>query len=209
MRGLESGKEKVKKICEALKKETLDPARHEAEALINTAKKHAQEILVDAKKQAEKIVEDARILAEQQKMTVQATLAKACTQTLESLKEKIEEKLFNAEVGKLLVKPLQDPKILARLVTAVVEAIEKEGLNADLSAYVSSAVPANEVNQHLTSEILHKLQEKGVLLSPIGGGIQVKVVQNNMTIDLSDAAFKELIATYIRKDFRELVFGKA
>lgn len=208
MRGLESGKEKVKKICEALKKETLDPAKHEAEVLIINARQQAEGILVDAKRQAQQIIEEARQSAEQLRATVQASLLKACNQTLESLKEKIEKKLFNAELGKLLDKPLQNPKMLAELITAVVKAIEKEGLEADISASISSAVPAKEVNQLLTSEILQRLREKGVLLSPMGGGVQVKIVQNHMTIDLSDAAFKELVAAYIRKDFRELVFGK-
>jgi V/A-type H+-transporting ATPase subunit E len=45
-----------------------------------------------------------------------------------------------------------------------------------------------------------------VLVSSIGGGIEVKLLDQNMTIDLSDTAFKELVAGYIRKDFRDLVF---
>ena len=88
-----------------------------------------------------------------------------------------------------------------------VEAIQKDGLEADLSAYIPSAVPAKEVNQLLTAGILQHLREKSVLLSSIGGGIEVKLLKDNITIDLSDTALKEVIAEYIRKDFRDYIFG--
>lgn len=207
MRTLEIGKDKVKKICEALKKETLEPAKQEAEELIASAKRQADEILADAKDQAEKMIEHARLEIERQRGVFQASLAQASRQTLESLKEKIEDKLFKPELKKLITKSVQDPKILAQMITAVVKAIEKEGTEVDLSAYIPSAVPAKEVNQLLAAEIIQRLKEKGVLLSPISGGIEVKMVQDNITIDLSDAALKEIVANYIRKDFRELVFG--
>jgi len=207
MRTLETGKDKVKKICEALKKETLEPAKHEAEELIASAKRQADEILADAKDQAEKMVEHARLEIEKQRGIFQASLAQACRQTLESLKEKIEDKLFKPELRKLIAKSVQDPKVLAQMITAVIKAIEKEGIEVDLSVYIPSAVPAKEVNQLLAAEIIQRLKEKGVLLSSIGGGIEVKMVQDNITIDLSDAALKEIVASYIRKDFRELIFG--
>lgn len=207
MKNLEAGRDKVRKICEALKKETLEPAKHEAEELVASARRHADEILADAKDEAERIVESARLEIERQRNIFQASLSQACRQTLETLKEKIEEKLFNPELRKLILKPMQDPKMIAQLITSVVKAIDKEGLEADLTAYIPSAVPAKDVNQLLASEIIQRLKEKGVLLSPIGGGIEVRIVQDNITIELSDAALKELVANYIRKDFRELVFG--
>ncbi|MEN9296355.1 MAG: V-type synthase subunit, partial [Bacteroidota bacterium] len=60
----------------------------------------------------------------------------------ETLKEKIEDKLFSPELRKLIAKPLQDPKVISQLITAVVKAIDKEGIEVDLSAFIPSAVPA-------------------------------------------------------------------
>ena len=59
----------------------------------------------------------------------------------------------------------------------------------------------------LAHEILERLHEKSVLVGPLTGGIEVKLLKENITIDMSDAALKELVANYIRKDFRELIFG--
>lgn len=209
MKGLESGKDKVKKICDLLKQETLEPAQHEAQEIIHTAHRRAEELIAEAHRKIEEMHEVAHQEIQQQKMVFEASLAQACRQTLESLKQKIEHKLFDPELSHLLTKPLQEPKVVARLIEAVIQAIEKEGIDSDLSVAVSSAVPAQEVNALLAKKILERLKEKSVLISSLGGGIEVKLIQQNMTVDISDTAFKELVAGYIRKDFRELIFGKS
>jgi len=207
MKGLETGKDKVKKICDVLRKETLEPAKHEAEELRESARRHADEILASAKDAAERMVGDARKEIERQKVIFQASLAQACRQTIETLKEKIQHQLFNSELSSLMAGPMQDPKVGARLIDAVVAAIEKEGIDGNLSAYISSAVPAREVTKLIASSALARLKEKSVLLSSIGGGVEVKLLDDHITIDLSDVAIKELIGEYIRKDFRDLVFS--
>ena len=207
MKGLETGKDKVKKICDILKKETLEPAKMQAEELLEEAKKEVETILSEARDQADRLLVNARQEIEKQRAIFQASIAQACRQTIEDLKEKVEKKLFSPELRHLIAKPMQDTKVIARLITAVVEAIEKEGIDVDLTAYIPAMIPAEEVNALLASEIIQKLKEKGVLLSSIGGGIEVKLWEQGLILDLSDQALKELLAGYIRKDFRELIFG--
>ena len=127
----------------------------------------------------------------------------------DALKQSIEEKLFDQELAKLITKHTHDPKVLSQLITAVVKAIEKDGLEANLSIYVPAAVPARDVNTLLAHEILEKLKEKSVLVGPFTGGIEVKLHKENITVDITDSALKELVANYIRKDFREMIFGVA
>jgi len=208
MKGLETGKDKVKKICDVLKRETLDPAKREAEEIIASARRKAEEILADAHLEAKKMVDDATIEIEKQKAIFQASLAQACRQTLEALKEKIEHKLFNPELSKLVAKPMQDPKLMAQLINAIIHALDKEGTKSDLSVVISSAISAKVVNELLTSEVIQRLKEKGVLVGSMGGGIEVKLLNNNITIDLSDETIREMVAAYIRKDFREYLFRK-
>jgi len=206
MKGLESGKDKVKKICDALRRETLEPAERQAADIIEKAQREADEILADAHTQAKKMVDDALIENEKQKAIFQASLTQACRQTLDSLKEKIEKKLFEPSLAQLVSKPLQDPKIVAQMINAVIHAIEKEGLKSDLSAAVAASVPAKTVNELLASEVLQRLREKGVLLSAIGGGVEIKLIKDNITLDLSDVTLRELVANHIRKDFRDYIF---
>jgi V/A-type H+/Na+-transporting ATPase subunit E len=207
MKGIESGKDKVKKICEVLRRETLEPAKREAEQTIEQAQLQAERLILDAKKEAERIHQDALKEIEKEKNVFQSSLNQACKQALESLKEEMEEKLFNQELSKLLTKPLQDSKVIVDLISAVTRALEKEGINSDLSVYVPSAVPARSINALLSQDIIQKLKEKSVLIGPMKGGIEVKIHKDNITIDVTEAALKELVANYIRKDFREILFG--
>ncbi|MGE5196755.1 MAG: V-type ATP synthase subunit E [Anaerolineae bacterium] len=208
MKSLESGKDKVKKICEVLKKETLEPAISEASAIVEKSHLEAETMIREAQAKIDKMYEEARIEIEREKATLLASIAQSCKQAKESLKQMIEEKLFNQELSDLIAKQMQDPKVLAELINAIVKALEKEGLDADFSVYVPAAVPARSVNMLLAQRILDKLKEKSVLLSSIGGGIEVKLHHNHITIDLSDTALKDLMASYMHKDFREILFNQ-
>ncbi|HEY5259843.1 MAG TPA: V-type ATP synthase subunit E [Rhabdochlamydiaceae bacterium] len=206
MKGLETGKDKVKKICEVLKQETLDPARREADEIIAAARLKAEELVEDAHRNIEKMHRKVKEEIEMERTVFQASLSQACRQTIEILKQTIEDKLFNHELTKQLGQRLRQPDVLGALITAVVNAVEKEGIDTEISAFIPAAVPASAVNAFLTDAILHRLKEKSVLLMPIAGGVEVKLHKEHVTIDISEATLKELVAQYIRKDFRELFF---
>lgn len=206
MKGIETGKDKVKKICDALRRETLEPAMHEAEEIIRSAKESAQGILESAHKQAAEVKAQALGEIERQKNVFQSSLTQACKQTMEALRQSIEERLLHRELASAFTKHTQDPKVLSSLIEAVIKGLEKEGVDADLSVYIPAAVPARTVNEFLGSKILEKLREKSVLLGPLTGGIELKVHGENITVDISDVALRELVANYIRKDFRKLIF---
>lgn len=208
MKGLDTGKDKVKKICDVLRKETLEPAKKEAEEILSNAQGEAAAIIEAAQKEAARLHEETRKEIEKQRIIFQSSLAQACRQTLELLKQEIEEKLFNRELSALLAKQLQDPKVLHQLIDAVVGALEKEGTSADLSIYIPAAVPARAINDLLAANVLEKLKEKSVLLSGIAGGIEVKLHNQRLTIDISEATIREIVANYIRKDFRDILFGR-
>lgn len=207
MKGMEIGKDKVKKICDVLRRETLEPAKQEAEEMIRMAKEQAEELIAAARKEVEKMNEEARQEIEHQKNIFQSSLSQACKQAIAALKQSIEEKLFNRELTRLVTEQTQDPHVLAKMIAAVVQAIEREGVETDLSVYIPAAVSARAVNTLLLHEILEKLKEKSVLVGPLTGGIEVKLHKENMTVDISDIALRELVANYIRKDFREMIFG--
>lgn len=207
MQGTESGKDKMQRICEVLRKETLEPAMQEAEGVVHRALEEAEKILQDAKQSADAFLAEAKAKLEHEKAIYQAALSQASKQAVQSLKQQVEEKLFNRGLTEMLSKPLQNPKVLADLITAVIKAIEKDGKDADLSVFIPASIPAKDVNALLAKEILEKLKEKSVLLAPIGGGVEIKLRKENITLDLSDSSLNELLASYIRKDFRETFFS--
>ncbi len=208
MKTLDKGQDKIKKICEALKNETLEPAKKQAEQIIEEARAQAAQIIADAKKQTEKLHLASKAELEQERKVFQLSLVQAAKQGLEALKQSIEHSLFNEELHSLLEKHMADPNVISKLISAIIHAIEKEGLATDLVALIPHTVPPKEVNRLLAEQFLKKLKGQSVTLGDFAGGAQVKLEGKKITVDISDTALQELLTQYLRKDFRKLIFAK-
>ncbi len=206
MNNLETGKDKIKKICDILKNESLQPAKKEAQQILEVAQQEAGQIIKEAETKALEFSEQARAKMEQEKQLFKSSMEAACRKGLEALRQDIESRLFNQELANWVEKQTCDPEVGAKLITALVEAIEKEGISVDFSALIPPHVPAEKVNALLSKAILEKLREKSVTVGDFIGGVQLKLHDRKLTLDLSDQALKELIGSYVRKDFRELLF---
>ena len=164
MKSLEQGKQKIQRICDIIKEETLEPAKQEAEKIVAQARERAQAIVEEAEKQAERIHGEVRETIEKERHIFHSSLVQASKQSISLLKQEIEQKLFNQTIRDHIEKHPDEATLAAKLIDAVVKAIEKEGLSADLSVAVSHTLPAKEVNALIGSEILAKLREKSVTL---------------------------------------------
>lgn len=207
MKTLERDQDKIQKISNKLRHEILEPAQEEARKIIEEAKKKANHINSEAEKQAEELIQAGRKAIEQERNVFHSSLQQAAKQVMEALRQSIEHNLFNEELHKILVHATSNPKVIAQLITAIITAIEKEGVSVDLSAVIPKSVSVKEVNDFLTENILHKLKEHSVVLGDFVGGAQVKLINKNLTIDISEDTLMDLIARYLRKDFRKLIFG--
>lgn len=207
MKTLDKGQDKIQEICDALRKETLEPAQGEAERIIAEAKERAHTIVQEAHREAEKLHGDARAAIEKEKNVFDSSLTQAVKQSLETLRQEVESHLFNSQLKETLKGITTDPKVIGRLIEAMVKGVEKEGIAADLAAIIPEAVPAEEVAGFLAEEVLQKLAKGGVKLGPITGGAQVKLTDKKVTLDMTDESFRKLLANYVRKDFRTLFFG--
>jgi len=203
---LDTGENKIQQICSLLRVETLEPAKEEAGRLVEEAKQQAQQIIDNAEKEAESHLQRAHEQIEKDRSVFQSAMQQAAGQCFESLKQKIQSKLFNQELDSIIQQAAAKPDVIAAIITAIVDALKKEGSSANLEAVIPRAVSADEVNRLLAENILTALQKGGVSLGSFAAGAQVKLVDKQMTLDLSDAVLKELLANYLRKDFRELIF---
>lgn len=207
MKTLEKGQDKIQKIIEELRKDTLEPAQKEADRIIAEAHTRAQELLRAADKKAEDLLEQARQTIEQEQNIFQSSLSQGVKQSIEALRQEIEHRLFDDQLSESIKKETSNPAIIAKIVEVLVAAIQKDGVSADFTAIVPKQVSAQEVNAHLTKEVLQKLREHTVVVGSFGGGAKIKLNDRRLTIDISDTALKELLSRYVRKDFRHLVFG--
>ena len=207
MDSVDTGKETVKRICEVLKEDTLNPAREEAESIIHKAKADAERITEDAQKQAKQMKEAAIKEIEGREKVFRSSLNVACKKTLEELKQNIEENLFAIGIKNFIGDQMKSPEIITKLIIAIISAIEKEGVDADLRAIIPSTVSVEEINQQLALEVLNRLEEKSVVLGKISAGVQVKMVNQDLTLDMTQGTLESLVSRYVREDFKALIFS--
>lgn len=207
MKTLEKGQDKIQKIIEELRKDTLEPAQKEADRIIAEAQARAQELVRAADKKAEDLLEQARLLIEQEQNIFQSSLSQGVKQSVEALRQEIEHRLFNDQLNESLSKETSNPAVIAKIVETLITAIQRDGVSADFSAIIPQQISAHEVNAHLAKEILQKLRGDTVAVGNFGGGAKIKLNDRGLTIDISDVALRELLSRYLRKDFRHLVFG--
>jgi V/A-type H+-transporting ATPase subunit E len=207
MKSLESGKDRIQSICDKLRKKTIEPAKEEAQKLLIEAKKHAESIKAEAEHHAVELIKQARGQIEQERSVFHSALQQASKQTLEGLRQEIENKLFNEELQQVLDTHMADSKVVAGLINAIVNAIEKEGLSTDIAAVIPKTVSPDDVVDLILESVQKRLQNKPLEIGHFAGGVQLRLIGKKMTLDLSDQALKELLANYVRKDFRKIIFS--
>ena len=207
MSDLEKAQERINVICEKIRVETLTPAKLEAQQIIVEARNEAERIKLLARQEAEKILEDAKRGLEIEKQIFTSSLEQAAKQAIELLKQKIESSLFNPALEKWVIDQLGGAKEDAKLIEALVKAINADGLKTDLTIKIPQAFTPDEITSNLSRHILDMLKGSAIEVSDIKGGAKVSLKGKHMSLDLSDTALRELIASFVRKDFRKVFFA--
>lgn len=203
MKAIDSGKDKVKKICDILKRETLEPAEREAQEILSEAEKKANALIEKAKEEAEMEIRRAREQIAQEKRVFEASLALCAKQALNALKMEITTKLMSREIDKLV--NVQTPEIGAKLLEVMLNAIDKEGLNANLEIAIAKNIDKEALIKHLGAQAAKSLEANALVVGEFAGGVRIKLKDAQMTVDLTDQTLKELLINYTREDFQKLI----
>ena len=207
MSDLESGKERVQKLCDLLKKETLDPAKCEAEKILQEAQKKREVILKEARAEAEAMLSEARVKLSDERKVFDSSLSLAGKQTMLSLKQEIENKLFDQEIVRSVQSASSDTSVIAKLIEAIVCAIEKEGIDSDLLATIPQSISKEEVMKGLSNSVIEKLKKESVQLADFTGGAKVKIVKDHLTLDMSSDAIVRLVSEFISEELKVVLFA--
>ncbi len=207
MKTHKTGQEKIKEICEILRKDTLEPAKQEGVEIIAEAKAEAEKIIQAAKDEAEKIFNDTRKRMQQEKSVFQSALGQASKQSLEELKQMIHSKIFDEELYDKVVGKVNDPDLISSIISTIISALERDGIDTDISAVISQTVSPDEINTLLGESIIKKLKEQSVFVGDFVGGAMVRLHGKKIVLDVSGEALKDLLATHLRKDFRKILFS--
>ncbi len=207
MKALDAGDERIQKICNELRKETLEPAEKEAARLITEAEREAERLIDEARHEAKRILTKAHEDLEIKKNAFTSGLEQAAKESVSKLRHLIECTVFDEELLATLQTEMRATNFAGKLLEALISAVEKEGLSADFSAVVGKTVSAKEVCDYLHTRFLEKLREKGVQIGDFQEGVRLKLHDKRISFDITDVALKELLVTYARGEFLKKMFG--
>lgn len=178
----------INDLVSAIKKDGIETATKEAEAILADAKKQAETIIANAKAEASKIKEasekEIRIFEDSAKISAEQAKRDAVLAFKTELQAEF-EKLLSADVNKAL-----DDKLLAKLILAVAN-------GEDLSAY---AVEVGNVTEGLKGELAEELK-KGLeirLSKNAQGGFKLVAKDGSGYFDCSDEEITNMLMPFFR-----------
>jgi V/A-type H+-transporting ATPase subunit E len=201
-----SGEERLAAICQALRQETLSPAQQEAEALILTAKREAELIIEQSKKEIDSLKKMAKREIEKEKDLFHSSLKHASRQIVDSLKEQIETILFQKGIDCLVKEQLQSTEQLSSLMAALIDMVQKEGLNGSPEIWLGKAIDKKSYLAALTKHVLAKPLEETIQVGSFNQGFKLIIQGQHMSIEVTEESVRELLTSLLKRDFRKYLF---
>lgn len=198
---------KLQELTDRLYNEGLSKGKEEGEAILANARKEADSIISNAKAQAAEIVANAQKSASELVAKAESDIKLASAQSLQATKLSIENILVDAVISDKLAKAVNEVDFIKSIISEVASKFSSES-SEDLSIVLSEGLQAqteswlkNELAQKLGVEISASFSKK------LHGGFTIGPKDGSYYVSLSDEAFKELIAAYLRPITKKILFG--
>jgi V/A-type H+-transporting ATPase subunit E len=203
-------------------KELIDRIRDEG---VQSARDEAGRILAEAKAQAARIVSDAKAEAARSKREAHAAMEREQTATIEALRIAARDtglelrsailSAFEEHVRRLVTDVTTDGSVLRDMILVLAGRAAEDFINDKEAAILVPSRLADEVSEEL-EEFLKQSAEafsadvlrKGVELIPsneVEGGARVRLVGEDLEIDLSDEALSEMMLKLLLPRYRKIL----
>ena len=207
----------VQDLIDRIRNQGVEAAEKEAGRIVCEAEAKAAKLLADAKAECARMREQAgKDIAADRTAGLEALRVSARDAVLD-LKERV-SKEFEVFVRRLVTKATQDEELIRALVLvlagrAVDEVIRDKDMHILVSKALLTGTPDEELRAHGKDIILalsSDMLREGVELIPaegIDGGARVRLVDEDLEIDLSDRAITRLLRERVLPRFRRILEG--
>ncbi len=210
----------VQELIERIRSEGVSSARAEAERILKSAKNEAAAIRARADSEAKAMLDRARAqIATEQAAGIEA-LKIAARDALLELQSNVRQ-AFEKYVQRLVSTQTRNPEFIHSLIlTLAGQAAQRYITDQDAVMFVAGTLagqPADEaaLSQPLREKIRNivfgvegDMLREGIELLPdagMTGGVRVQLVNQNLEIDMSDAALSRLLLKYLLPRYRAIV----
>jgi V/A-type H+-transporting ATPase subunit E len=213
----------VQELINRLRDEGVKAGQEKSDQVLREAQEQASRIVAQAKAEAEKILNKARSEIETERAAANDSLRVAIRDT--ELKMEAELKAdFAAHVKRLVSVELSDREFLRQIVLAIagmaagdkacegqpVEVLLPQDLFETDERETRLTEKGQDRMRHLVLGISGDMLREGVDLIPseyISGGIRIRLVGENLEIDLSDQAISDLLLQNLLPRYQAIVTG--
>lgn len=212
----------VEALITRLRDEGVVAGQKQAQKIVEEAEARADWIVKQAKEEAEQIKQAAQQYAAHYKKAGKQALDVAARDTLLSLKTTLAEQ-FASEVGRLISTQMRKQEFLKQMILEVVRRVKEdvaiEGplevlLPRDVMGFEQLSRDPEQLEQgeltHFVQLVSADMLRAGVsfrVAQDIEGGIRLRLVDHDVTLELTDKAVASLILQHLQPRFRALIEG--
>ncbi|MCC9608284.1 hypothetical protein LOC68_11145 [Blastopirellula sp. JC732] len=205
----------VQSLIDRIRDDGVQAARAEADLLLKNARNQASQIVDQARQEADALRSAAANEIEGHRTAALDALQLAARDTVIELKARVAAR-FEEFIKRLVVSATHDEELVRNLVLVLAGHTASEFIqNKEMEIRISRALFGEETLEEEGNRALLALSSdmlrEGVELIPddgIDGGARVKLVDDQLEIDLSDQAISRMIAQQMIPRFRDLLSGK-
>lgn len=194
----------LQELIDQIKKDGVEAAETQAEAILTAAKAEAEKIISDAKAQADKLMLDAKAENERTVKSGEDALRQAGRNLLISFRESVSKEL-KAILSENVSKIYSSEELAQLIVKAVAEWTSKKDAE-DLTVILNSE-DLKKLEDIVLSGLKDKMQ-KGITLKAndnFDGGFRIAVNEGGAYYDYSKDAVTEMLADYLSPKIASLL----
>ena len=191
-------------LIDQIKKDGVEAAETEAEAIVKAAKENAKQIIADAQAQADKILSHAKVETERMTKSSEDAIRQAGRNLLISFRESVTREL-RAIIGEN-VTAVYSSDALAGLIISIVESWANKPDAEDI-AVILNTQDLNKLEETLLATLKEKML-KGITLKAndnFDGGFRIAVNDGSAYYDYSAEAVVDMLSNYLSPKVTELL----
>jgi len=207
----------VQDLIDRIRDQGVLAARKEAARIVREAEAEAAKLLADAKAETARMREQATKEIEAEKTAGLEALRMSARDAVLQLKSQVSS-AFAVFVKRLVTSATRDQELIKALVLVLAgraadEVIQDKDIQSLVSRAILTGTPDEELRKHGKSIILalsSDMLREGVELIPsdgVDGGARVRLVEEQLEIDLSDQAITRLLSQTVLPRFRRILEG--
>jgi V/A-type H+-transporting ATPase subunit E len=214
----------VEELINRLHDEGVARGKQEADKIIADAKNKAEQIVNEAERASQEIIHKTQEESRRFKEAGEEALKVAFRDTIIDLKSRIMHRFTN-DVERLISTELKEEDFLRRLILEVAGSAAKDA-GVDKQKHLEVILPRDVVGieelrrkpeeikegtlSHFVMAMAHNLLREGITFKAsddMSSGVQIRLIDNNIDIQLTDKAIASLLLEHLQPRFRALLEG--